>query len=247
VRAPHHVRVHEPLVSIAIPTLGRPDMLTACLDSIEQTVRAPCEVVLSMVEDDRETIARVSERPRGAFVLRTVVEPIRQGYVKAINAAFRAATGRYLLYLNDDCELQPHSVDNALHVMSTPHARDIGLLAFFHDTPVRRNVFAQIDVEERRYVVCHVRGLCYANFGLGPRELFERLGYFDERFFMYGADPDFALRIWHETDLRVEPCPGALLRHAEVSDARAEHEREHRARADNAALFAKWGLSAVTI
>jgi GT2 family glycosyltransferase len=86
-----------------------------------------------------------------------------------------------------------------------------------------------------------VRGLCYANFGMTQRTLHEQLGHLDERYFMYGADPDFSLKVWHEAKLRVEACPGALIHHAELADERASAERAGQ-HADNQKLFAKWGL-----
>ncbi|MCZ6836507.1 MAG: hypothetical protein O7G85_12090, partial [Planctomycetota bacterium] len=70
---------------------------------------------------------------------------------------------------------------------------------------------------------------------------YEELGYFDERYFMYGADPDFSLKVWHEAKLRVEPCPGALIRHTELEDERSRYERDSQ-ETENRKLFAKWGL-----
>ncbi len=58
---------------------------------------------------------------------------------------------------------------------------------------------------------------------------------------MYGADPDFSLKIWHEAKLTVAPCPGALIRHLELNDARAMEERR-RQDEDNRKLFTKWGF-----
>ena len=225
------------IVSIVVPSFGRPALLAACLASIEETVRPDHEVICVAVAGDEPTLGILADAPR----VRTIVQPTRRGFVAAANLGLRAATGAYVTQINDDCRLLPHTIANAVRFLEAPaHAR-IGLAAFFHDTPVRRNVFAQIDVEAVRYVVCHVRGLCYANFGLARRDLYERLGFLDERFFMYGADPDFALKVWHEAKLEVVPCPGALVHHAEVEDDRARAERAGQDE-DNRRLFEKWGL-----
>ena len=173
--------------------------------------------------------------------VRHVVQPTRGGAVQAMNLGFRAATGRYMMQINDDCELMPYSIANAIRFLQAPGHEHIGLAAFFHNSPVRRNVYAQIMVEDVWYYVCHVRGLCFANFGLAERTLYERLGYFDERFFMYGADPDFSLKVWHEAKLDVEPCPGALVHHLELEDDRGALERGAQ-QTDNAKLFEKWNL-----
>lgn len=194
----------------------------------------PHEVLCVTVAGDEPAEAIASAA--GARVIR---QNERQGFVRAANAGFRAATGTWLLQLNDDCRLLPHSVGNAIHFLNAPAHASVGQAAFFHDTPVTRNVFQQLDLDGRTFRVLHVRGLCYANFGLVRRELAERLGHYDERFRMYGADPDFSLKVWHEAKLEVRPCPGALVEHDELADERAASDRpgQHE---DNAILFAKW-------
>jgi len=172
-----------------------------------------------------------------------IAQPEREGFVRAANAGFRAARGEYLMQINDDTRLLRHSVQNAIRFLEAPAHRDIGLAAFFHNSPVTRNIHRQIQLDGRWFYVCQVRGLCYANFGLGTRDLYERLGFFDERYFMYGADPDFSLKVWHDAGLRVEPCPGALIEHDEQTDDRAATERAEQDR-DNSLLFEKWNFDA---
>ncbi len=211
-------------------------MLHACLRSIRHTVLMPHEAICVVVQGDDET--ETVARHNGAAV---IIQPTRAGMVNAANLGFRAAKGQYILQINDDCELLPHSVANALRFLEAPAHSHIGQAAFFHDSAVLRNVHQQIQVEGVWYFVCHVRGLCYANFGLAARSLYERLNFLDERFFMYAADPDFSLKVWHEAGLSVEPCPGALVHHAESNDERARIERP-RQHDDNRKLFEKWQL-----
>lgn len=228
----------EPIVSIVVPTYRRAELLASCLDSIARTALLPHEVICVTVADDEPTQALLAARPE----VRNIAEERRTGFVRAANRGFHAARGRYLAQINDDCVLMPHTIANAVRFLEAPpHRGRIGQAAFFHDTPVRRNVHQQIEVEGVRYAVLHVRGLCYANFGLAERSLCERLGFYDERFHMYGADPDFSLKVWHEARLEVAPCPGALIRHLEHADDRAAAERPAQPR-DNELLFAKWGL-----
>jgi N-acetylglucosaminyl-diphospho-decaprenol L-rhamnosyltransferase len=225
-----------PKVSIIVPSYRRPAALKACLESIAGTVTVAHEVICVVVADDHETGEILTGRP-----VRIITQPTRGGAVQAMNLGFRAAGGEYLVQINDDCTLLPHAVANAVRFLETPAHQHLGQAAFFHDSPVRRNVYSQICVEGIWYFVCHVRGLCYANFGLARRSLFEQLGYFDERYFMYGADPDFSLKVWHEAKLSVEPCPGALIHHDELADERGLRERAAQTE-DNRKLFEKWGL-----
>ena len=87
-----------------------------------------------------------------------------------------------------------------------------------------------------------MRGTLYANFAIGRRETFERLGYFDERYFLYAADPDLSLKAWH-AGLRVEPAYLAYIDHDEHADDRRVVDAD-RGKADNERLFAKWDLPA---
>lgn len=225
-----------PRVSIVIPTYRRAQALRECLASIAGAVHMAHEVICVTVADDPETQALLADAP-----VTNIIEPDRTGFVKASNAGFRAAKGEYVTQINDDNILMPHTIANAIRFLEAPMHAHIGQAAFFHDSPVRRNVHAQIQVENIWYYVCHVRGLCYANYGLARRELYEQLGYFDERYFMYGADPDFSLKVWHEASQCVAACPGALIRHKELDDDRAKVERAEQG-TDNEKLFAKWGL-----
>lgn len=223
-------------VSIIVPTYRRPDHLGRCLASIADTVNVKHEVICVTVAGDEETQHVVRSHD-----VAHVVQPERGGAVQAMNLGFRSASGQYMLQINDDCELLPYSIENAIRFLEAPAHAHIGQAAFFHDSPVRRNVYQQIMIDDRWYFVCQVRGLCYANFGLAARSLYEQLDYFDERYFMYGADPDFSLKVWHEAKLQVAPCPGALIKHLELDDERGEKERAAQA-SDNALLFEKWGM-----
>ena len=86
----------------------------------------------------------------------------------------------------------------------------------------------------------HVRGTLYANFGLGRRATFSRLGFFDERYFFNAADPDFSLKVWH-AGLRVVPAFESFIDHVEQEDDRRTDDLA-RAAEDNRRLFEKWDL-----
>lgn len=227
----------SPLLSIVVPTFGRPNALRRCLDAIERHAPADRETICVVVEGDEATLAALQGRE-----VRIERQPTRGGFVQAANIGFRASRGRWLLQLNDDARVRPHAIGNAIRFLEAPaHREVVGQAAFFHDTPTTRNVCQQLECDGRWFRVLHVRGLCYANFGLVRRELAERLGFYDERFRMYGADPDFSLKIWHEAGLEVRPCPGSLVEHDELADERAELERRAQGD-DNALLWSKWGM-----
>jgi GT2 family glycosyltransferase len=241
---PRGEAVAQPVVSIIVPTLARPEPLRDCLRSIEATVAMPHETIVVAVKEDEPTHAVLREFGHGpGGGPRVVLQPERGGFVQAANRGFRAARGVFVTQINDDCTLLPHTIANAVRFLEAPsHRLTVGQAAFFYSSPARRNIFAQVQLDEDWFVVAHVRGLCYANFGLVRRALGEQLGWYDERYFMYGADPDFSLKVWHEAKLAVVPCPGALVRHRQLDDSRAAAERARQGQ-DNARLFAKWKLA----
>jgi GT2 family glycosyltransferase len=143
--------------------------------------------------------------------------------------------------LNDDARPLPGAIDQAVIQIDAAEP-NIGFLAMFHRVRTTRNVAYEVRHEGIEYRLCHIRGTLYANFPIGRRETFERLGYFDEGFYFYGADPDLSLKAWN-AGLTVAPAWGVLLDHDEHADAR-RGEDSSRAQADNQRLFSKWDLPA---
>jgi GT2 family glycosyltransferase len=227
-------------LSIVIPTTNRAPSLASCLGTIRQSATCPYEIIVVDGEshDDTSAVLETAKAELGDR-LQVIREPRREGFVKAANKGFRAACGRYLTWLNDDARPLPGSFDLAIEHLENAGGR-AGLAALFHSTHVERNVAIAARHFGRAFHVLHVRGTLYANFGLGRREMFEQLEYFDERYFLNAADPDFSLKVW-DAGLSVVPAHGALIDHDEVADERRRVDANSGA-ADNAKLFAKWDL-----
>lgn len=229
-------------ISVVVPTCNRAPSLAACLTAIRNATQASCEIVVIDGASGDGT-ATVLERARETMGdrLQVIREQQREGFVRAANKGFHAARGRYVTWLNDDARPLPGALDRALQQLAfSPHT--VGMVALFHPTQSVNNIALEARHLGRSFHLLHVRGTLYANFGLAPRELFERLGYFDERYFLYGADPDFSLKVWH-AGLSVVPAFGALIDHDEVQDPRRDADRDRGAQ-DNAKLFDKWDLPA---
>jgi GT2 family glycosyltransferase len=230
-------------LSVVIPTVNRAKSLAACLAATRNATQATCEII---VVDGASTdgTSAILERCREMMGdrLQVIREPVREGFVRAANKGFRAARGRYILWLNDDARPLPGALDRAMEQLAFS-PRTVGMVALFHPAHTARNIAFQAQHQSRSFHLLHVRGTLYANFGMAARSLFDRLGYFDDRYFMNGADPDFALKVWH-AGLSVVPAFGALVDHDELQDDRREADRD-RAAQDNAELFEKWDLPPV--
>jgi GT2 family glycosyltransferase len=227
-------------LSIVIPTCNRAALLRRGLETLLVGVNCSYEIIIVDGASTDATPA-VLDEAKQTFRdrLQIIHEPKRAGFTKATNLGFRAARGIFLTWLNDDARALAGSLDAGIDQLSkSPDT--VGLLAMFHRNDAQRNVAYEIEHAFQTYRLMHVRGTLYANFALGLRQTFDRLGYFDERYYVCAPDPDLSLKVW-DAGLTVEPAPNCLIDHEEVADARRAADAP-RGKEDNAKLFAKWLL-----
>lgn len=227
----------DPIVSIVVPTFNRLSHLRICIDKIRRNVAVRREVIVidgGSTDGTREWLARHGD-------LRVILEERREGAVRAFNKGFRAATGVYVMWLNDDAYPLPGAVEEAVRMIERPDLADVGMVAFYHNWHQSRNVLDAVEHAGESYELYNVRGFPYANFGLLRRTLLERLGHADERYYFFAFDPDLALKVQLEAGLKVIGCRRALVHHDEHIDDRKHADLPIGAE-DNAKLFAKWDL-----
>jgi N-acetylglucosaminyl-diphospho-decaprenol L-rhamnosyltransferase len=142
------------------------------------------------------------------------------GFAAACNQAAAGSTADYLLFLNPDTRLFPDTLDTVTNFMESKQATDVGICgvqvvddehkptiscARFPALPVLFGEMTglhlvlprlfprhQLTVDETSHsrIVDQVIGA----FFFVRRDLFTRLGGFDERYFLYFEEVDFALR-----------------------------------------------------
>ncbi len=227
----------EPVVSIVIATYGRCPQLRRCVAAIRENVQLPHQVIVVGGGAGDGTEEWLAEQPDIHFIRETR----REGATRAFNKGFRAATGRYVLWLNDDSYPLPGSVEAAVRTIERPDLNDVGMIAFYHNMGATRNRLDSFEQGGVTYSVYNVRGVPYANFGLLRRDLLEQLGWLDERYYFCAWDPDLSLKVQREANLKVLACRRAVIYHDELMDERKKSDRDAGA-ADNAKFFAKWPL-----
>jgi GT2 family glycosyltransferase len=229
-------------LSIVLPTCDRAPLLERALASI--AFHTGCRHEIIVVDGaSRDHTTQVLDRAKHSLGdrLKVIREDKREGFVRAVNKGLRVATGRNVTWLNDDARPLPQSLDLAVHQIDHEEP-DVAFVALFHRWNTTRNVAYETLHHGHLYRLCHIRGTLYANFPVGRRETFERLGFLDERFYFFGADPDLSLKAWH-AGLRVVPGYGCLIDHEQHEDERRVADNPH-GETDNAALFTKWDLPA---
>jgi ADP-heptose:LPS heptosyltransferase/GT2 family glycosyltransferase len=220
----------EALVSIIIPTRAAGGMIRRCIETIrERTAYRHFEIVSveNIPADERQwrdwldANADRVVRAEGPF-----------NWSRFNNQAVAAARGAYLLFLNDDTEItDPEWLGVLLSHAQRPEVGIVGPLLLYPDGRIQhagmflagmaqaRHAFRYAAADDGGYFdlalternVIAVTGACL----LTRREVFERLGGFDEAHDIVNNDLDYCLRV-HEAGLATIYTPHTRLIHHEA-------------------------------
>ncbi len=220
-------------VAVVIPTRDQADLLAACIESIERYAnRAEIELVVvdngSTTEDARALLRGVAARP-GA----TVIPWHRPFNWSAVNnAAARASSADHLLFLNNDVEARHDGwLDRMVGLARRPGVALVGAQLLYPDGAIQHYgvVIGMTGFAGHLLQGCRpdaptrcgpadvdrncssVTGACM----LVRRDVFERLGGFDERFVLCGSDVSLGLAALG-AGMRSVVTAGARLVHHEA-------------------------------
>ena len=224
-------------VAILIVTYNSARQIRACLRSVfAQRGHVAQQVILL---DNASTDGTLEIVRREYPEVEILAPGVNLGFAAGVNAAARRAQAEFLLLLNPDTEILDHAVDvvvdfararpaSALYGGRTlkpdgslepsscwglPTLWSLAMFAFGLTTLAPRNRWLDPESLGRwpRDTVREV-GMITGCFLLVEQKVWEGLGGFDERYFMYGEDVDLALRAraagWPSV-----LCPGAKVIH----------------------------------
>lgn len=211
-------------VSVVIVSWNTRDLVARCLDSLtcdtpgrdEAGVlgRVSAEVILVDNASTDGTAHLVRQRYQQ---VRMIANDANVGFAVACNQGIRLATGRYVLLLNPDAELDPATLDRLVQFMEDHLAIGVAapmlvdsdgqfqvscspqptlrreLWRMFHLDAVRPYALYPMQSwpTDRARHVDVAQGACL----LLRREALEQVGLLDERFFMYSEEVDLCLRL----------------------------------------------------
>lgn len=206
-------------LDIVIVNWNTGECLKDCLDSIAGAA-AGIDLHRVMVVDNASRDFSQEGIKTGGIPLRVLVNPVNRGFAAACNQGAQGSDAGYLLFLNPDTRLGENSLRLPLNFMEDPRHQDVGIVGIqladeagrvartcaYFPTPgwflakslglnrifpglLPRHFMTEWDHRESREVD-QVMGA----FFLVRRSAFEALGGFDQRFFVYFEDADFALR-----------------------------------------------------
>jgi GT2 family glycosyltransferase len=153
----------------------------------------------------------------------------RRSWGGFMNLGFKAARGKYILLVSDDCLLLPGALAAGVKQFEDllAQGRKTGAVAFYwRDWP-----------SQEKYVVGRTLGdRMFVNHGLFLRRAVAEVGWIDEeRYAFYHADGDLALQLWH-AGYEVSDCPAAYVEHFPHAFRDNPEQQEQ----DNARYLERW-------
>lgn len=232
----------QPQISIILVLHNRAELTLQCLYSILQGYARPYEVIIVDNASTDET-ERLLKQVEGVRVIQN-----RQNlhYVLACNQASAEARGDYLLLLNNDAQLQPHSIICAVTTLES--SEDIGAVGGKVILPDGTLQEAGSIVWADGSCLGYGRGslpqnpafmfkrdvdYCSAVFLLTKRDLFLAEGGFDQAYVpAYYEETDYCAKLWRQGK-RVVYDPDVTVWHHEFasstsSEAAIDLQTQHR-------------------
>lgn len=258
----------RPVVSVIIPTRDRADLLATCLRTLRQTVADASCLEIVLVDNGSTCPASVSllqaEAASGSIVVRDAGD---FNFSRLINLGAKAATGAFLLLLNNDIEFRSSGwLDEMLRHAVHKHAGCVGATLLYPngivqhagvvlgmhsillDEPVAGHAHHGWPGAGSGYfrLLEHARSVSAVTAALllVSRAVFHAVGGFDEELAVALNDVDFCLKVQQLglTNI-VVPVTGVL--HLESASRALDYTRAkvERLRAENALLRGRWGVA----
>jgi len=219
----------QPKVSIVLVTHNRAELTLRCLLSIAAHDFDDLEVIVidnQSIDKTKDLLSRIP----GA---RVVLNPTNVHFLKACNQATDLANGKYLLFLNNDAELKHGTIRSAVDLLEQdatvgavgarivlPNAtlQEAGGIVW---NDGRTSLYGRGgDPMSLQYLFRRDVDYCSGAFLVTPRELFVRLGKFDEAFApAYYEETDYCVRLW-EHGYRVVYEPKCVIEHYEFGSSK---------------------------
>ncbi len=208
----------HPSVSVIIVNYNTPELTAELIASIRRHT-AGVSYDITLVDNGSEPSRRFCADPANP-ALKTIQSETNLGFGKAVNLAAKSSSGTYLLFANSDCRLTSNALPVMVAYMQHNHAcaacsprliqkdgrvhssirrfPDHGNIRHSRGSILRTNLNYTLVADTSRKEVEAMS----ATFMMVRRDLFEQLGGFDERFFMYVEDTDLCKR-FHDAGKQV--------------------------------------------
>ncbi len=214
-----------PRLSILLVLYNRAELSFACLRSVQPRLEEVGAEIVLVDNASRDDTSALLDRLRGVHVIRNRVN---RGFSVGVNQAAEAASGEFLLLLNNDTEVLGDSIGTALRFLAANS--DVGAVGgrvlLLNGTLQE----AGCTIWREGNVLQHGRGdnpnapeylfqrdvdYCSAAFLMTRRDLFAKMGGLDTAFSPgYFEDLDYCVRLWR-AGWRIVYLPDVVVLHYE--------------------------------
>ena len=213
-----------PKVSIIILNWNGLEDTVECLESLKDIDYPNYEII---VVDNGSTDGSCDFLKANFPYVRLIENNENLGFAEGNNCGIRQASGKYVLLLNNDVVVDRYFLKELVNVAeSDPAIGAVGAVAYYYDDPQRIwqaagmiswnrgriRIVGRNEVDEGQFnevtEVDYVPGCSM----LVRRELFERVGYLDPKYFVYYDETDWCIRA-QRAGYRVLYAPRAKVWH----------------------------------
>lgn len=230
----------RPIVSVVLGTFERLEFLKLTIESVRSEL-AEMQGEIIVVDGGsadgtidwlvaQKDIVTIVQHNRGEWAGKKIE---RRSWGYFMNLAFKAAAGKYVCMLSDDCLIVPGAIQNGVRHFDSKVAsgENVGAVAFFwRNWP-----------EMKRYWVGRTLGRkMFVNHGLYLRQALEHVGFIDEdRYVFYHADGDLSLRLW-DAGYSVVESPASFVEHYSHANESVRASNNERQQADWESYVDAW-------
>ncbi len=167
-------------ITIVINTFNSEDKIHQCLKSIESKAKV-------IIVENSNNINFKLELEKSYSNLKCILTGENLGYAKGNNLGLSKVQSEYALILNPDAILDKNTLDNLL--VSANRFKDFAILG-----PAKQDEYSNIETNLEKEQVYQVNSLKGFAMLLNLKQ-FDKIGFFDENFFIYLEEIDLCKRL----------------------------------------------------
>ncbi|MBI4064985.1 glycosyltransferase family 2 protein [Candidatus Gottesmanbacteria bacterium] len=228
-----------PKVSVVILNWNGKKFLNDCFLSLKKVRYKPLEVILV----DQNSSDGSGQYVRKNFPwVKLIASKINNGFARGNNIGAAAATGEYILFLNNDTMVTPDflgrlvtacmndmmigCIQPEMRVMHTPSLLDeagayLTCTGFLYHYGYRKSY--RLPIYKTKREIFSAKGACM----LIPKKVLAQIGGFDEEFFIFFEETDLCYRMWL-AGYKVIYEPDAFIFHVAGGDTSNTYDRPRR-------------------
>ncbi|MBN8705711.1 MAG: glycosyltransferase family 2 protein [Bacteroidetes bacterium] len=229
-------------VSIIIVNYRVPQLLNACLASIRNQVKVQYEVIVTDNASNDGSVEMIREKHPW---VKLIASPVNTGFSAGNNLAMPFATGDYIFFLNPDTIVVKDSVDVLCQYLdSHPETGLVAPRLLNGDGSLQRSIrnfysFSETLLDNRLFPFLFSGSAWFQKNSLTfwqhdsersvdwakgaallvRKSILDKIGYFDEQFWIYGEEMDLCYRIIKE-GWKIDFTPAAEIIHFEKQSSR---------------------------